>query len=552
MSTERLILSEKYKAFLRCNAPVEFLEGTTAAGKTTVGLFKFMCKVAESPKKLHILAAKDTGTAEKNIINKDLGIVDDFGILTEYNGNGTKDDKIPHILFHTNKGDKVIYVMGYGDKKKWQKALGGQYGCLYIDEINTADIDFVREASMRCDYLMATLNPDDPTLDVYKEYINSSRPLPEWEQYTPQEIKDGAYKISVDTDLSQYPILEWYPGEHIEIVLNRGRLKEIIFKKVYMDGKRQYVLNEHYGYGYIDPHLYRGETEVPLNTLDETADMRTVTFDKSVILAVPLKVYESSQFEGRGGSIFDGKLDAFDAFDETWSQWMDALRAGRTRTYIPESYIPRDPNGGGFMKPNAFDNRFIVGDNNMDENGKNQILSIQPSIAHDSYLASYCTSLDLCLQGIISPSTLGIDVKKLDNADAQREKEKTTLYTRDAIIEALQETLPELISAAINAYHLLHNETLEEVEVNIKFKEYANPSFESQVETVSKAKQGGIMSIERCVEELYGDSLDEHCKEEEIARLKAEQGIQDMEEPAVNMAAGDFRADVTGDRRRTG
>lgn len=359
-------------------------------------------------------------------------------------------------------------------------------------------------------------------------------------------IGDGAYKISVDTDLSQYPILEWYPGEHIEIVLNRGRLKEIIFKKVYMDGKRQYVLNEHYGYGYIDPHLYRGETEVPLNTLDETADMRTVTFDKSVILAVPLKVYENSQFEGRGGSIFDGKLDAFDAFDETWSQWMDALRAGRTRTYIPESYIPRDPNGGGLMKPNAFDNRFIVGDNNMDENGKNQILSIQPSIAHDSYLASYCTALDLCLQGIISPSTLGIDVKKLDNADAQREKEKTTLYTRDAIIEALQETLPELISAAINAYHLLHNETLEEVEVNIKFKKYANPSFESQVETVSKAKQGGIMSIERCVEELYGDSLDEHCKEEEIARLKAEQGIQDMEEPAVNMAAGDFRADVTG------
>ena len=190
MSAERLVLSEKYKAFLKCNAPVEFLEGTTAAGKTTVGLFKFMCKVAESPKKLHILAAKDIGTAEKNIINKDLGIVDDFGILVQYNGNGTKDDKIPHILFRTSKGNKIVYVMGYGDKKKWQKALGGQYGCLYIDEINTADIDFVREASMRCDYLMATLNPDDPSLDVYKEYINCSRPLPEWEQDTPQEIKD--------------------------------------------------------------------------------------------------------------------------------------------------------------------------------------------------------------------------------------------------------------------------------------------------------------------------------------------------------------------------
>ena len=190
MSDERLLLSEKYKAFIRCDAPVEFLEGTTAAGKTTVGLFKFMLKVAESPKKLHILAAKDTGTAEKNIINKDLGIIDDFGQLVEYHGNGTKDDKIPHLLYHTSKGDKVIYVLGYGDKQKWQKALGGQYGCLCIDEINTADIDFVRESAMRCDYLMATLNPDDPALPIYKEYINCSRPLPEWEQETPKEIKD--------------------------------------------------------------------------------------------------------------------------------------------------------------------------------------------------------------------------------------------------------------------------------------------------------------------------------------------------------------------------
>ena len=80
MSASKLLLSEKYKAFLKCDAPVEFLEGTTAAGKTTVGIFKFMLKVAESPKKLHIIAADDTGTAEKNIINKDLGILDDFGI----------------------------------------------------------------------------------------------------------------------------------------------------------------------------------------------------------------------------------------------------------------------------------------------------------------------------------------------------------------------------------------------------------------------------------------------------------------------------------------
>lgn len=188
MSTERLLLSDKYKAFLRCDAPVEFLEGTTAAGKTTVGLFKFMLKVAQSPKKLHILAADDTGAAEKNIINKDLGIMDDFGILVEYKGNGSGEYKMPHLLFHTSDGDKIIFVVGYGNRRKWKDALGGQYGCLYIDEINTADIDFVREVAMRSDYLMATLNPDDPGLDVYREYINCSRPLPEWADETPKEI----------------------------------------------------------------------------------------------------------------------------------------------------------------------------------------------------------------------------------------------------------------------------------------------------------------------------------------------------------------------------
>lgn len=79
-----LILSEKYKAFLRCTAPVEFLEGTTAAGKTTVGLFKFILRCAESEKRIHVLSGLDQGTIEKNIITKELGILDDFGGLVEY------------------------------------------------------------------------------------------------------------------------------------------------------------------------------------------------------------------------------------------------------------------------------------------------------------------------------------------------------------------------------------------------------------------------------------------------------------------------------------
>jgi len=374
-------------------------------------------------------------------------------------------------------------------------------------------------------------------------------------------IGDGAFKISFDTVLSAYPIIEYYPGEKIEFVLKRGRITEIVFKTSYDYKGKEYILNERYGYGYIKYKLMHADKEVPLDGIPYTKGLIDVAFsgyeeDKDGIvskkgtymLAVPIKFFNSSRWKGRGQSIFDKKIDAFDSLDEAWSQWMDALRAGRSREYIPECLIPRDPSTGTLIKPNAFDNRFIAIESDAHEGAKNEVKIQQPSIPHESYLATYVTALDLCLQGLISPSTLGIDVKKLDNAEAQREKEKATLYSRNAIVDVLTEDLKNLVSVSIMAYKEFENPNSEikPVEVDVSFGEYANPSFESQVETVGKGKQQGIMSIEASVEELYGDSKDEQWKKEEVARLKNEQGIQSVEEPGVNMTAGNFNVNLGG------
>ena len=175
---------------MKHQAEVEYLEGTTSAGKTTVGVVKYMLKVAQSNRKLHVLSGLDLGTIEKNIIQAELGINDIFGSLIDYRSSGNKDHTLPHIVYRTSKGEKIIYVLGYDNKSRWKKALGGQYGCLYIDEINIADMEYVREVSMRADYVMATLNPDDPELPVYHEYINHSRPLEQYKNDAPQEIND--------------------------------------------------------------------------------------------------------------------------------------------------------------------------------------------------------------------------------------------------------------------------------------------------------------------------------------------------------------------------
>ena len=74
---------------------------------------------------------------------------------------------------------------------------------------------------------------------------------------------------------------------------------------------------------------------------------------------------------------------------------------------------------------------------------------------------------------------------------------------------------------------------LEDTEAEVTFGEYANPSFESQIETVGKAKTQGVMSIESIIDELYGDSKTDEWKAEEVKRIKNEQGIVEVDEPSM-------------------
>ena len=173
-------------------------DGTTAAGKSTVGTYKFMLKVAESELKHHVIVAEDVGIAEKNLINSEKGIISEWRLLAEYFPNGKDSVRLPHIRFETPNGIKIIYVAGYGDASKWKKVLGSQFGCVYIDEVNICSIEFLREITHRCKYMMTTSNPDTPDLPVYKEFINRSRPLKQYEKDYPKELLNELNEPCVD------------------------------------------------------------------------------------------------------------------------------------------------------------------------------------------------------------------------------------------------------------------------------------------------------------------------------------------------------------------
>lgn len=358
---------------------------------------------------------------------------------------------------------------------------------------------------------------------------------------------DGAFKLTAD-ECSPYPVIEFYDAENVDYVYVHSTLREIKFYTTYKNGSKELRLEETYGYGYIKYKLYDDSgKETPLDQLPETAHLVDIGIEGDLMLAVPIRIFTSTKYKNRGKALFDGKTDVLDGLDEVISQWMDAIRMGRIKRYIPDSLIPRDPETGELLPANPFDNDFIAIGDDMSEKANHQVEISQPQISYEAYVNSYSNFLDMVLQGIISPSTLGIDLKKTDNAESQREKEKVTLHVRNKIVDALNETLPELFRTILQCYDLMCGQAPGDYEITVKFGEYASPDFGTTVDTVGKAKQYGVMSLETSVDQLYGDTWTKEEKEAEVERLKVEQGIQELIEPGINMELGDFGVNTGGE-----
>lgn len=346
---------------------------------------------------------------------------------------------------------------------------------------------------------------------------------------------DGAFKISLDPEISDGPILEFCGADRVEYVHRHGRICEVRFLSPV--GDRGRLLKEIYAPGGVRYELLDGDKVLPLDAEVETSGLQSVTFDGTFMLAVPLQFWPSSRWRGRGQSVFDKKTDAFDAHDEIISQWMDAVRAGRVQKYIPESLIPRDPATGALRTPDSFGTQFISIQSSNKENAEDKIDTIQPEIRYEAFLASYTATLDMCLQGIMSPATLGIDVGKMASAEAQREKKDVTGFTRNAITDALEKALPQLAQITLAAQDILQGRAPGTYEATVSFGEYGAPDFDSRVQTISNAATAGIMSVEAQVEELWGSSKDDEWKAEEVARIRQERGVETLPEPAVGLEA---------------
>lgn len=382
---------------------------------------------------------------------------------------------------------------------------------------------------------------DDAAQDVWEEIAEAIRFDSLMTEAVTQALvsADGAFKISIDTDLSPYPLVEFLPADRVSYLTRHGQIYGVDFWTDIRKDKQLFRLRERYALVNqectVTYALFKDENEVPLDTVEELAGMNPVRVSGNYLMAVPLKFYDSPRFPGRGKSIYDSKTDVFDAHDEVISQWIDAVRAGRVTKYIPEDMIPRNPVTGELRTTdpvNSFGTHFIKTMSLPNETGKQgQIDVVQPEIRYEAYASTYASTLDMCLQGIISPATLGIDLGKMSSADAQREKKDVTGHTRNTITAVLEKAVPRLVSAILMTYDNMRGEMPGKYEPSVTFGEYGAPDFDSRVETISKAATAGVMSIESQVDELWGASKNDDWKAEEVARIKQIKGIETVEEP---------------------
>ncbi len=346
---------------------------------------------------------------------------------------------------------------------------------------------------------------------------------------------DGCLKLNVNPALADVPLFEFYEAEDWEPIMKSGLMLGMIFKTYYSDEKgKNYVLFES---RILVPEGMKLQYE--LYELGKQNDLYSVSMDKlpeldSIprepmlipvrrLFARPLMYYYNPLRPERGKSIYDGVIELLDMLDEVLSQASQTNRVSTPVEYYNVDILQRTKKGTPVL-PKLYNRQFVEGPGQTNADGINEnqgIVTTQPDLNFDKYGGLAADIRDQILIGRLSPSSMGINIARDDNAMAQREKEKQTLFTRDNIIERETKFIKDISEdAAILKQYMDTGEIVDmKLEISVKYDEFANPSFETELQTLGPAWSRGEISTDQYVKLLWAGKLSEDEMEREKAWL---------------------------------
>jgi len=381
------------------------------------------------------------------------------------------------------------------------------------------------------------------------------------------------FRLSHDSAVSAFPILETFDLTNAEVLKDRGITKAIVFKTWYKHKNKTYRLDEIYSVTEYDDacityKLFRfdGKTEVEceLTEIPQTWEMFYVNGegnpnginldDEQRFVYVGLKgmlAFEkpnkmpSQEFpsSGYGASDYEGAIDEFDALDEITSANVREIRTNETKRYVPDIFIPKDPVTGKPLPFDEFADCYVETRGSQEQDAKNKIEISTIDDKTLSLLEKWKSTLSIvCNKAKISPYSLGITWLEAigPSAESQLERNKTTLDMRKGKIELWKPMLEEMLLRALqlNVWIRGNVEGIKERQedvpdidftagntaVQVDFGEYITEGVSQLITTWGSAKTQRIASTEECIRKIHPDWTEKQVQDE-VNIIRYEDGV---------------------------
>lgn len=381
----------------------------------------------------------------------------------------------------------------------------------------------------------------------------------------------AGYRIDWDLALSSHPFVVCYSAENVDFIVKRNFLVGMVFKDWYADERGQKYLvceTRHFANRMdakgirhrdliIETDCFRASFGGSQVQLDLIADRSSVPClanafggirisDCPYLLAEPCVFFPDPENLAYGRGILQSKVSLLDDLDQSLSQSANADRASTPEKIYDTNYLERDDDGLP-KQPKCFDRKYTYVAGPRDSSGATQnpkpVEVIQPVLNFEQYSSEQMNIATHILQGVLSPATLGIDISRKDNANAQREKEKVTVFTRNAIIMRETVILKKLLSQymIVDNYLATGQFVCKFTDVPVRFSEFADESFENKLDVLVGAMAQKSISPEMFVTKLYGDSITDEQRQQEVDWLHQNfdpQPEQPQGDPMVALANG--------------
>lgn len=359
----------------------------------------------------------------------------------------------------------------------------------------------------------------------------------------------GAYKININNENDEYPKIRYHNAQDCYFVKEEGDIKAIIFLSYYYNenNKRFILVDTRYTkkidgimYSCIDQQVFEelqnSVREVSLSECDFLQDKTPHREFANIpfILGEPCVFYEVDGLENDGffgRSIFYGKIDALDDYDQALSVASTCIRRSMPKVTYPVESIDTDRNGNAKL-PNDFDTDFIAVPNQMTGDGLDMSSAtpkvVQPTLHLNIYKDMMDENMKTIAGGVISINDIGLNEQTFfrDSAEAIRERSRQTLYTINYVRKKESRILKSLFNKLIFVYERFWKglsptiKDFKDYNIQIRYDKFLSPSKEQKIKAYLPMFQSGAISDEKFVRTIYEDELSDSEMEKEIQELK--------------------------------